>query len=152
MSCLHCLLFSVGFAIKAINLDHHNMTLNVQELGGSKQIQQYWEKYYGDQYLLVSTAIEISNEETCFTVEVSHVHALPQIYVIDSSSTEEKLLESGEVLAKCLGSPSLSNTPLLIVCSKQDLPSARTVDEVHILFQCMVHEMTYRQCRWSCFF
>ena len=55
-----------------------------------------------------------------------------QVYVVDSCSSEEELGESGEALVHCLSSPSLSGLPLLLVCSKQDLPTTRSITEVYI--------------------
>lgn len=53
------------------------------------------------------------------------------MYVVDSSCSEHELIQSIEVLEHCLSSPTLSLLPLLIVCSKQDLPSARPISQVH---------------------
>lgn len=57
------------------------------------------------------------------------------MYVVDSSCSEQELIESIEVLKHSLSSPTLSQLPLLVVCSKQDLPSARPISQVAT--QCM---------------
>ncbi|CAI7996318.1 ADP-ribosylation factor-like protein 15 [Geodia barretti] len=88
---------TMGFAFKTVNVQDH-LTLNFQELGGSEQIRMYWDRYYACKHLVV--------------------------YVVDSSCSEEVMRESGEALARCLSSPSLTGLPLLLVCSKQEVPSA----------------------------
>ena len=48
----------VGFIVKVINVEP-DLVLNVQELGGSDPIRQYWEKYYGGQHVIVSGACNL---------------------------------------------------------------------------------------------
>ena len=64
------------------------------------------------------------------TITIIILVAILQVYVIDSGCSDEHLSVSQEVLTSCLRSPSLTNLPLLVVCSKQDLPAARSVNEV----------------------
>ena len=55
--CVHILHLSTscvaGFIVKVINVEP-DLILNIQELGGSDPIRQYWEKYYGGQHVIVS--------------------------------------------------------------------------------------------------
>ena len=51
--------------------------------------------------------------------------------MVDSSSSEEELRESRDSLTACLSSPSLSGLPLLLVCSKQDIPTAQSPTQVY---------------------
>lgn len=55
---------------------------------------------------------------------------LTQIFVVDSTSSEEELFEIQKNLEKCLADPALSTLPFLLLCNKQDLPGARTTEKV----------------------
>lgn len=94
---------TMGFAIKTVNVKQH-LLLNFQELGGSDQIRMYWDRYYTGKHLIM--------------------------YVIDSSCSEQELVESHGVLTQCLSSPSLSQLPLVLVCTKHDLPSSKDINEI----------------------
>lgn len=81
------------------------------------------------------------------TKEVYSLHSynslLMQMYVVDSSCSEQELVQSMEVFEHCLSSPTLSQLPLLVICSKQDLPSARSVSQVYTQYiNCNVHVYT----------
>ena len=58
-----------------------------------------------------------------------------QVFVVNSGSSGEGLREASGVLRHCLSSPSLSGLPLLLVCSKQDSPSAKTTTQVSRLHE-----------------
>ena len=53
-----------------------------------------------------------------------------QIFVVDSCSSDDEIDEVRLSLEKCLSDPTLRELPLLLLCNKQDLPSAQTVDQV----------------------
>ena len=122
---MYILLYVSGFAIKTVNVKQH-LLLNFQELGGSDQIRMYWDRYYTGKHLIVSLIIY-----TCSK-------AILQMYVIDSSCSEQELVESHGVLTQCLSSPSLSQLPLVLVCTKHDLPSSKDINEVILKAQILL--------------
>ena len=55
-----------------------------------------------------------------------------QMYVVDSSCSEQEMAESRDTLSVCLSSPSLSQLPLLLAFTKNDIPTSRPITEVAI--------------------
>ena len=53
-----------------------------------------------------------------------------QIFVVDSCASDVEINEVRTTLEKCLSNQELRGLPLLLLCNKQDLPSARSVDQV----------------------
>ena len=63
------------------------------------------------------------------------VTVLMQIFVVDSCSSDDQINEVRLSLEKCLSDPTLRGLPLLLLCNKQDMPHAETVDQVCHLFR-----------------
>ena len=62
-----------------------------------------------------------------------------QMFIVDSCSSNNKINEVRASLEKCLSDPTLRGLPLLLLCNKQDLPSAQTVDQVYHLYKSFMH-------------
>ena len=55
---------------------------------------------------------------------------MSQIFVVDSTCSEDELQEAQGELEKCMKDPTLAGMPLLIMCNKQDLAEAKPVEQV----------------------
>lgn len=53
-----------------------------------------------------------------------------QIFVVDSSSSDDDVKLAAAELQAALSHPSLKNLPLLVLANKQDVAGARSSDEV----------------------
>lgn len=60
----------------------------------------------------------------------SDTDSLSQIFVVDSTCSEDELQETQGELEKCLRDPTLVGIPLLVMCNKQDLAEAKPVEQV----------------------
>ncbi|XP_071480574.1 uncharacterized protein [Diadema antillarum] len=85
-----------GFNVMCIQAK--NSTLNVWEVGGTKNVRSYWENFLQGTELLV--------------------------FVVDSAD-ESRIGEAKEELHKLLKDGRLSGVPLLVVANKQDLSGAK---------------------------
>ena len=81
----------------------NSFKLNVWDIGGQKDIRQYWQMYF----------------DNCDGL----------IFVIDSMD-DIRVNESNEELQALLSEDKLNNVPFLIFANKQDLDMALPVDEV----------------------
>ncbi|BFZ01840.1 hypothetical protein BsWGS_04879 [Bradybaena similaris] len=99
---LHKIESTIGFSIKAILFD--DCILEVKELGGGDKVRPYWDRYYQ-----VFQGI---------------------IFVIDSSSSEEKLYIAKNELYKAVSHHQLKSLPLLILATFQDKEGARSTEEL----------------------
>ncbi|XP_065911917.1 ADP-ribosylation factor-related protein 1-like [Dysidea avara] len=86
---------TVGLNIATVDIRSHRMIL--WDLGGQEDLQQLWDKYYGE----------------CHGV----------VYVVDSCDTEN-LITSKNVLIKAMKHQDLQEAPLLILANKQDRQDA----------------------------
>lgn len=77
--------------------------INVWDIGGQKQIRQYWSAYYDN-----ADAI---------------------IYVVDASD-EERIGECNDQLKILLQEPKLKNAPLLVYANKSDLATCLAADDI----------------------
>jgi ADP-ribosylation factor-like protein 3 len=77
--------------------------LQVWDIGGQRQIRQYWRNYFDKTDIL--------------------------IYLIDSSD-KKRFEETGEELETLLSEEKLAGVPVLIFANKQDLPTAAKASEV----------------------
>jgi len=84
-------------------IETKDLILNFWDLGGQRELQLLWDKYFLE------------------------AHGL--IWVVDSSD-RERLNESVEAFTSIIKNELLENLPLLFVINKQDLPSALQPDEV----------------------
>ncbi|XP_030841508.1 ADP-ribosylation factor-like protein 3 isoform X2 [Strongylocentrotus purpuratus] len=85
-----------GFNVMCIQAK--NTTLNVWEVGGTKNVRSYWDNFLQGTELLV--------------------------FVVDSAD-EVRFPEAKEELHKLLKDGRLEKVPLLVVANKQDLPGAK---------------------------
>ena len=90
-----------GVNIKTIIQE--GFTINVWDIGGQKDLRQYWSAYYDD----------------CDAI----------LYVVDSSD-EERLTECNDQLKQLMKEEKLKKVPLLVYANKSDLPSVFEADEI----------------------
>ena len=90
-----------GVNIKTIIQE--GFTINVWDIGGQKDLRQYWSAYYDD----------------CDAI----------LYVVDSSD-EERLTECNEQLKQLMKEEKLKKVPLLVYANKSDLPNVFEADEI----------------------
>ncbi|ESO92954.1 hypothetical protein LOTGIDRAFT_227454 [Lottia gigantea] len=93
---------TIGFSIKAIMFD--NCILDVKELGGGDSVRPYWDRYY---------------QETQGV-----------IFVLNGAGSNEELDKVKEEFHKALDDPQLESHPLLVLVNYNDVPGARTTDEI----------------------
>ena len=75
--------------------------MNYRDIGGQKSIRSYWRNYFESTDGLV--------------------------FVIDSGDRIDRLQDAREELLKLLTEERLAGASLLVLCNKQDLPSARLI-------------------------
>eukprot|EP00043_Microstomoeca_roanoka_P001821 m.34827 g.34827 ORF g.34827 m.34827 type:complete len:198 (-) comp11066_c0_seq1:105-698(-) len=86
-----------------------SIRLVLWDVGGQADLQELWQNYYRE------------------------AHGI--IYVIDSTDPD-RLLESKQVFDEVLTTRELEGVPILILCNKQEHPSAMTIQDVkHVLNQ-----------------
>ena len=90
-----------GFNIKTLSQDGFN--LNVWDIGGQRQIREYWSNY------------------------TANTDGL--IYVVDSAD-EERLKECKGAMDELLESENMNNVPMLVFANKQDITTACDAEEV----------------------
>ncbi|XP_069138344.1 ADP-ribosylation factor-like protein 15 [Argopecten irradians] len=111
---------TIGFSIKALLFD--DCIVDVKELGGGESIRPYWDRYYAG--------------------------AQGIIFVVDSSSSDERLKLASNELHKALGDPVLDDLPLLVLCNYQDKPNAKTVSQLKEILEVSLED-GHR--RWNIF-
>lgn len=93
---------TVGLELRTVKTS--GVEFKVVDLSGQKAYHSIWSRYYAQSHIV--------------------------IFVIDSADSS-KLEESGSVLQNfVLGDVNLHCVPLLVVCSKNDIPGAMTVEDV----------------------
>jgi ADP-ribosylation factor-like protein 3 len=92
-----------GFNVKTIQAE--SFKFNVWDIGGQKEIRQYWENYYDNADALV--------------------------WVVDCAD-EPRLEETSVELTQILGSAKIGPCPVLIFANKQDLATALPADQVTV--------------------
>lgn len=90
-----------GVNIKTIIQE--GFTINVWDIGGQKDLRQYWSAYYDD----------------CDAI----------LYVVDSSD-EERLTECNDQLKTLMKEEKLKKVPLLVYANKSDLKNVFEADEI----------------------
>ncbi|KAJ3094858.1 phosphatidylserine decarboxylase 1 [Physocladia obscura] len=93
---------TLGFNIKT--LEHNGFKLNIWDVGGQKSIRSYWRNYF---------------EQTDGL-----------IWVVDSVDRPDRMEDCRRELAALLQEERLAGATLLIFANKQDLPSARTKEQI----------------------
>ncbi|XP_064620544.1 ADP-ribosylation factor-like protein 15 [Lineus longissimus] len=91
-----------GFSIKALQFS--DCIINVKEIGGADNVRPYWHHYYHG--------------------------AQGVIFVLDSSSSDEDLQKVESELSNALVNPQLRNVPCLILATYQDVPGAKTGEQL----------------------
>ena len=99
-------------------IETNGVVLNFWDLGGQKELQLLWDKYFLE------------------------AHAI--IWVIDSSD-RERLNESIEAFTNIMKNKLLDNLPLLFVINKQDIPTAMQPNEIIRAFQSILDEIGSRR-------
>ena len=92
---------TLGFNVETVS--YRNIEFMVWDMGGQDAIRPLWRHYY----------------ENCQAL----------IFVVDSAD-EERLIEAKEELHKLMEEEQLSNACLLVYANKQDMPEAKSVQEV----------------------
>lgn len=93
-------------------IDTNGVILNFWDLGGQKELQLLWNKYFLE------------------------AHGI--IWVVDSSD-KDRLNESVAAFNNIINNELLNNVPLLFVINKQDIPTAMKPDEVINAFQSSIN-------------
>lgn len=89
-------------------IETNGVILNFWDLGGQKELQLLWDKYY------------------------SEAHGI--IWVVDSSD-RNRLNESISAFTNIIKNEALNNLPLLFIINKQDIPTAMKPNEIINAFQ-----------------
>ena len=92
---------TIGFNVEELN--YKNLSMTMWDVGGQDKIRRLWSHYYEN-----SDAI---------------------VYVVDSND-RDRLSEARDELHKMLDEDQLRNASLLVLCNKQDLPSAMSPSAV----------------------
>ena len=92
---------TIGFNVEEVK--YKNLSMTMWDVGGQDKIRRLWSHYYEN-----SDAI---------------------VYVIDSND-RDRLSEARDELHKMLDEDQLRNASLLVLCNKQDLPSAMSPSAV----------------------
>lgn len=93
---------TVGFSIKALMFDE--CFVDVKELGGGDNVRPYWDRYY-------TTAQGV-------------------IFVVESSCDEKTMEVTKAEFHKAMQNEQLSGLPLLVLANFQDVPGARTEQQI----------------------
>eukprot|EP00121_Abeoforma_whisleri_P015165 Awhi_evm1s13980 len=96
---------TIGFNVEEVQSG--NVTFSVWDIGGQNKIRRLWHHYYRSAEGLV--------------------------YIVDSND-EDRIQESRTELMEALSADALRNIPVLIFANKQDMPYAKSVDEIHQAF------------------
>ncbi|XP_076951325.1 ADP-ribosylation factor-like [Bidens hawaiensis] len=105
----------IGFNVEA--LEYKNIRFTVWDLGGQESIRAMWRYYY------------------------RNTHAL--IFVVDSNN-RQRIYQARNELHRLLNEDELSDSIILILANKQDLPNAMSVSDV----ACKLELNTISQRRW----
>jgi small GTP-binding protein len=97
---------TIGFNVE--NIHYGDCQFTMWDIGGQPTLRPLWRHY-------------LENTEAL-------------LYVVDSSTDEEKLKESYLELQKTLLDPNLQSATCLVVANKQDLPEARKADQIKSIF------------------
>ncbi|KAL3926999.1 MAG: hypothetical protein SGPRY_003031 [Prymnesium sp.] len=92
---------TLGFNVETVA--YKNIEFMVWDMGGQDAIRQLWQHYYKNAQAL--------------------------IFVVDSAD-EERLAEARDELQKLMGEEELRDSILLVFANKQDMPDAKSVQEV----------------------
>lgn len=108
---------TVGLNIGQIDVS--GIRMNFWDLGGQKELQCLWDKYYAESHGV--------------------------IYIIDSSDREH-IPASKETFDRVISSESLAGVPLLVLANKQDVAECMGVREVKPVFNRNAHLIGRRDC------
>lgn len=87
--------------------------INVFLLTGSDNIRPFWEKYFEGQHGI--------------------------LYVINAAAKDEELKLAVKILADVLSNNSLKGLPCVILATHQDIPGAKSQQEVIFFFKCCMN-------------
>ncbi|XP_053207415.1 ADP-ribosylation factor-like protein 15 isoform X1 [Panonychus citri] len=96
-----------GFNIKTLPIK--NTVISIKELGGSFQVQPFWDHYFGNKNGI--------------------------LFVVDSTDSEEELNTAQEALRVVLADHRLTGKPCLILGTHSDLEGARNSEEIERYFK-----------------
>lgn len=111
---------TMGFSIKPCSVS--TATLLVKELGGAENLRPYWSMYYTGQDAIVSNPPP--------SLVYRYISSLLQMFVVDSATDSNGLLEATFWLENCLENSSTASLPLLVLCNKQDLEGSKSAQTV----------------------
>ena len=111
---------TVGFNMKKVTKG--NVTIKLWDIGGQPRFRSMWERY------------------------CRGVHAI--VYVVDSAD-HEKFETSKKELHDLLSKPPLAEIPLLVLCNKNDLPNAVSVNELIDIFELKALSKNREVCCYS---
>lgn len=138
---------------------YYSVSLFLYVLLGSDKIRPYWSKYFSNQdgvvrinalivkIIITTLQLHVCSGQNDFNNLVIRVlfnlctfiiirffsiwfFQSMQIFVIDSTSSQESLCEAKKELQQCVSSDQLQCKPVLILCTKQDKPDAKSCQEV----------------------
>ncbi|CAG8643579.1 1438_t:CDS:2, partial [Racocetra fulgida] len=101
-------------------IDVNRSRLNFWDLGGQRELQGIWEKYY------------------------SECHAI--IFVVDSTD-KERIEECKEIFEKIITNEEVEGVPVLMLANKQDLPNSLKVEEIKEIFNKIALKLGARDSR-----
>jgi small GTP-binding protein len=93
---------TIGFNVET--LTHKNVKFCVWDVGGAPKIRPLWKHYFQNSQAVV--------------------------FVVDSASSDEGLATAAQELVQLCASEDLEGLPLLVLANKQDLPAARSLEEL----------------------
>ena len=98
---------TLGFRPMSLKYNE-DVTIKLNDVGGKERIRGIWENYYHDSHGI--------------------------IFVLDSSCSNEKFLETIFVAKTALNHNFLKSKPLLIICNKEDMSESRSIAVVREAF------------------
>jgi ADP-ribosylation factor related protein 1 len=101
----------------------HRARINFWDLGGQKQLQSIWEKYYDD------------------------CHAI--VFVVDATD-RERIDECRITLEKVIRNDIVDGVPVLMLANKQDLPGALKLHEIKEIFNQIALQLEARDSKVLC--
>ena len=108
-----------GFNIKTMPIK--NSIVCIKEIGGSAEMQRFWDHYFNDTNAL--------------------------LYMVNASCDDEQLKTAKRTLKSLLSNSKFKNKPCIILGTHSDLPNSRTENQLEQYFQNIMHGYKWKvQC------